>query len=322
MYTKHLRMKFTCLIFSIGFSLPALTASDLGAPLVSPVSHLLFKSLQYDGLSETHDQDLYKGNVKLFKLYKNGSTYGQTVWLYRKSGNVKAKYFAHRDYDSNKSVYDRYREWKGDGEIIMVCAGAFTSQDYTKPVGLTVDNGKVVNRKIDESMDGLVIVYATGGIVVSDIDEGNLYLQSLGRQIDARDPRDKYELLDWAEKEEATIFQTQLLCYKNQLRISSDGRKERATRRLLILGTDGKGEVVHVVFNVQRDVYLYDISKEVLEYLKKQGLNVIAMLNLDTGMYNILEVYNERGYQIDEVEGEEPVQKATNLLSYYYDTTK
>jgi len=322
MYTKYLRMNFTCFALSFCLASPVFAGTGPGAPLISPVSQLLYKSLQYNGLSETHDQDLYKGNVKLFKLYRNGSTYGQTVWLYRQSGNVKAKYFAHRDYDSNKSVYDRYSEWKGNSEIIMVCAGAFTSQDYTKPVGLTVDNGKVVNRKIDESMDGLVIVYATGGIVVSDIDEGNLYLQTLGRQVDARDHRDKYELLEWAEKEDATIFQTQLLCYKNQLRISSNGRKERAARRLLILGTDSKGNVVHVVFNIQRDVYLYDISKEVLEYLKEEGLNVIAMLNLDTGMYNILEVYNERGYQLDDVEGEEPVRKATNLLSYYYDTTK
>ena len=296
----------------IGIFVLQLQVVQAFVPILSPI--LQFTS----GLSETYYKGLYDDNVKVYKLYKDGDRYGQSIWLYRKSGKVKAKYFAHKDYSEDKSVYDRYNDWRDEEEIIMVCSGAFTSQDYTKPVGLTVDNGRVVNRKVEDSMDGLVIVYATGGIVVSDIDEGNLYLQSLNRKVDLRDSRDKYDLINWAESEDATIFQTQLLVYKNQLRIDREGRKERATRRLLVLGTDKRGDVVHIVFNVEEDVYLYDIANEVLSYLKSNNVNVIGMLNLDTGMYNIMEVYKEDGYQLSNVEGDEPVRKATNLLSYYY----
>lgn len=289
------------------------TAGQAYVPILSPFVQ------GGNGLSETFYQGLFDNNVKVYRLYKDGNRYGQSVWLYRKSGKVKAKYFAHKDYSEDQSVFDRYSNWKGDADqIIMVCSGAFTSQDYSKPVGLTVDNGRIVNRKVEESMDGLVIVYATGGIVVSDIDEGNLYLQSLNRKVDLRDSRDKFDLLSWAESEDATIFQTQLLVYKNQLRIDREGRKERAARRLLVLGQDKHGDVVHIVFNVEEDVYLYDIAHEVLSYLQTNKVNVIGMLNLDTGMYNIMEVYKEDGYQLSYVEGDEPVRKATNLLSYYY----
>ena len=40
----------------------------------------------------------------------------------------------------------------------------------TKPVGLTIDNGNIVNGALT-NMDGLVIVYATGGVVVSNLEE-------------------------------------------------------------------------------------------------------------------------------------------------------
>lgn len=272
-----------------------------------------------DNMSESHFKSFHNGDIRIYNLKNGHRTIGHSIWLNRKSGHVKAKYFAHKDLHTSKSVYQKYSSWKSGKDIMLVCSGAFTTKDYTTPLGLTVDNGKIVNRNINKDMDGLVIVYATGGIVVSDIDEGNLYLGSLNKRIDARDFRDKQTLISWAEKEEATIFQTQLLAYKNNLRIPSHAPREEAERRLLVLGIDPQGDVQHIIFNIESEVYLYNISEMVFNYLKAKNMNIVAMLNLDTGMYNILEVYDDDGDQEDDVEGKKDVRDATNLLTYYYE---
>ena len=102
----------------------------------------------------------------------------------------------------------------------------------------------------------------TGGIVVSDIDDGNLYLGSLKKRIDARSHQDKQTLLNWAQEEEATIFQTQLLAYKNQLRIDEDAPRESAERRLLILAIDPDGQVLHIVFNIKKAFIFITLQKK------------------------------------------------------------
>ncbi|NER06170.1 MAG: hypothetical protein F6K17_28070, partial [Okeania sp. SIO3C4] len=252
-------------------------------------------------LTDSHYKDLFNGDVKVYELKSDNYRYGHSVWMYRKSKRVKAKYFAHKDLQSGKSVYSKYEDWKQGKNLIMTCSGAFTTDAYgrSKPLGLTIDNGKMVNERIDEDMDGMVIVYATGGVVVSDIDEGNLYLASLKRKIDPRDPFDKAELVSWAKDEAATIFQTQLLVYRNELRVEVEkARTESAERRLLVLA-QGREGVMHIVFNITQGVYLGDISKAIHEHLKDKGLNVIAMLNLDTGMYNIMDLYDKNGNSID-----------------------
>lgn len=261
-------------------------------------------------LEEEYFKTLYNGQVKLFKLRKEDESFGQSIWINRRGEKLKAKYFA------SGEVYGRYEDWRQGKHIFLACSGAFTNDNST-PVGLTVDNGAIVNRSIDHTMDGLVIVYATGGIVVSDIDENNLYLASLKKSIHPR--TDKSELLQWAVEEEATIFQTQLLVYKDQLRLEKyKARKRQRERRILVLAQNNRDDVYHIIFNIEEGVYLGDIAETLLEYLKQKSLSVVAMLNLDTGSYNILELYDDEGEQVDDIEGDEPINKATNLISYYY----
>lgn len=272
-------------------------------------------------LQDQHYKDMFGGDVKIFELKSDNYRYGHSIWMYRKSKRVKAKYFAHKDLQSGKSVFEKFDSWKQSKSLILNCSGAFTTDSYgrSKPLGLTIDNGKMVNERIEPTMDGLVIVYATGGVVVSDIDEGNLYLASLQKKIDARDSFDKAELVQWAKDEAATIFQTQLLVYRNQLRVEVEkARTESAERRLLVLA-QGREGVMHIVFNITQGVYLGDISKAIHEHLKEKGLNVIAMLNLDTGMYNIMNLYDKNGNSVDRIHGSKSASIATNLVSYYYD---
>lgn len=264
-------------------------------------------------LSEESFKSLFSGNVKVNKLKKDGWDYGYSMWFVRSSKKVKAKYFAAGD------VNDRFDEWKNDKKVIMVCSGAFTTGDFGKPlpVGLTVDNGDVVNKVMNDEMDGLVIIYATGGIVVSDLEQGNLFLKSLNKTVDVRDSWDKFELLKWSEQEQATIFQTQLLVYNNDLKLDvNKARKKNRERRILVLATDAQKRVLHIVFDVAEGVYLGEIAQDILNYLKSKQVKVVAMLNLDTGWYNMMKLYDK---QNDLILRKNPDKSPTNLLVYYYE---
>jgi hypothetical protein len=180
-----------------------------------------------------------------------------------------------------------------------------------KPMGLAIDEGKKINGKVDYRMDGLVIVHnkgeKAGEIVVSNLSEGNM------RKMD----KDYYNFLGWAEKEQASVFQTQLLIYENKLRVNNNSKKH-AERRLLVLVRDKNGDVLHIIFNITRPTTLYDISKNILDYFKKTEKHVIAMLNLDTGANDFMQVYNEKGEIAPNFKGIRKISEITDLIIYYY----
>lgn len=264
------------------------------------------------------DKTSYRsGNVEITPL-KHGllrSHYGHEIRMKREGKRIKAKYFA------SGNVYSKYQSWKKNRDIIMVCAGAFS--DYSMPTGLTVDNGVVVNKLLNESMDALVIVYATGGVVVSDLDNRylNVTMDGFSQQLDLRNSRDLKTFLHWAEDENATVFQTQLLAFKEELQINVyKARTELANRRFLVLAKDYFGSLYHILVNIEDQVYLGPASQDTFDYLTDIcRMEVIGMINLDTGMYDILELYDDYGHKIPNPSGPERVSKATNLVTYYYE---
>ena len=108
------------------------------------LNHENSKSYEEIELEDELEKTMYNGSAKLFKLEHDDDEYGHAVWVYRKSGKLKSKYFA------SGSVYRNYENWKRDKHIFMACSGAFTNNNT--PVGLTVDNGQIVNRLLEEDM--------------------------------------------------------------------------------------------------------------------------------------------------------------------------
>lgn len=262
-------------------------------------------------------------NVHVYKMKSDGSEVGHSVWIKRKEERANAKYFAFKEQNDQKvaTVYDRFRAWKVDKDIVLVCSGAFstelpgTNNRNAITVGLTVDNGRIVNRNIEYSMDGLVIVYATGGIVVSDIENKNLKIGNINISV----IDDKTKLLDWAVKNKATIFQTQLLAYQNTLRISRAGRKEARERRFLVLAQSPSEGLYHIVFNLPQNNYLFDAARDIFYFLKeRKKMEVVAILNLDTGAYNVMELYKDNEQQDLNIRGDTDVKVSTNLIVYHY----
>lgn len=258
---------------------------------------------------------LRDGNVNVFELSKDGTRYGNAIWMDRtKSGKrIKAKYFA------SGNTFQKFMSWKGSKNIVLVSSGAYSSgySNNSIPIGICVDNGEIVNRAIDQKMDGLVIVEAVGGVRVSDVEKGNLYLGSLGKRVNPI--KDKIMLLNWGRQESATIFQTHLLAYDNKLRTYSNGNSKRASRGMLALVTDKDNNVMHILFEIDREVSLYSAAKDVLSTLRKRKLDVVGIMNLDRGAYDIMEAYNDDNRAMSFLNGSVPVSSATNLLVYYYE---
>lgn len=261
-------------------------------------------------------ENMRDGFVNVFGLSKNGSNYGNAIWMDRTASGsrIKAKYFA------SGNAYEKFMSWRGDKNIILVSSGAYSSGlngSSSIPVGICVDNGIIVNRAIDQKMEGLVIVEAVGGVRVSDVEKGNLYLGSLGKRVNPI--KDKLLLLNWGRSESATIFQTHLLAYDNKLRTYSNGPKQRASRGVLALVTDKDNNVMHILFEIDRQVSLYEAAKDVLKTLTKRNLDVVGLMNLDRGAYDIMAVYSDNKRSLPFLNGSVPVSSATNLLVYYYE---
>lgn len=277
-------------------------------------------------LSETQCASSFGGLVTTYTLKDGYSSVGHSIWLNRKGGKAKAKYFAHKQ--DNEHVHHRYTMWRVNKSknIILKSSGTYATgwNNSDLPVGVTVDNGTIVNRNYSDKMDGLVVVYATGGIAVSNIEDKDLRLESLNREVDITNAADRAKFLNWAQSEDATVFQTHLLAYKNKNQVSSyNSEPETARRKILALAKDSSGQLFHIILYFKDQEYsLYDATNLALNYLRSsKQMDVIAMINLDTGGYDIL---NTAGGATDcndnSVWGtEDNYDDMTNLLTYHFE---
>ncbi len=256
--------------------------------------------------------------VHIFAMQENGKTppIGHAVWLRRPT--MKSTYFAHGN------VSTQYQQWASRHKKIPVLAttGGFTNI-HRKPEGLTIENGQIVNAVLMPDRDGLVIVHKGGGISVVNLERTTIKL-SLGTQtvLTIENPLQSLiaysKLLHWCSDHKATLFQTQLLAYSNDLLIDvAKAKGQLRERRLLALIRDAKtSELHHVVLDIPTPHNLAIIAKDIFNLLKSREKNVEALLNLDVGSYNILQVFNEQGKVLAVPQGPVGITKATNLIVY------
>ena len=238
---------------------------------------------------------------------------------------IKAKYFAAKDPHNGRAVPDRYSSWASDKNVICVTSGTYMDSPIDpKPVGLTIDNGVIVNESLHNDMDGLVIVYATGGVVASNLEDKDLTVQGgsiSGIELDLYNSFHKTSFVKWCEQKEATVFQTHLLIYKDDMKVSSwNSNPQKRERRFLAVGNDEDGNLVHCVINSPEFTTLYEGTKRVKQFLNEfKEMEVIFMINLDTGWQDVFRLYDEYGALNTIIQGPLPIEKAVNLLVYYYE---
>lgn len=265
----------------------------------------------------------YDPNFVEISSIKNGNyTYNMVHMNRGGSGNrIKAKYFA---APGNSSVPQRYLNFSSNKNMIMVSSAGYMDNTLT-PVGLTIDNGKLVNKTL-ALFDGLIIVYATGGIVAADLRKGDLTLQGSGitpgRKFDIRNSwTDRNDFIKWAQEQEATVFQTHLLVYKNQLAIGTNAPTDKRERRMLAVGKDKtSGDLCHVIINLPEYTSLYDGAVRTKKFLNDTGnMEITFMINLDTGYQDVCYLYNKDASINSLIKGRATLDNAVNLLAYYYE---
>lgn len=245
------------------------------------------------------------------------------IYMKRDSNRVRAKYFATADFNGN-NVFKRYQKWVTGKNVILVSSGTYMDYDGV-PVGLTVDNGIVVNKSLAKHFDGLVIVNANGGIAVANLKLGDVKLKGEGvdstKKYDLRKSAwDLQTFTKWAVSREATVFQSHLLVYNNKLDVAFlNASPAIAPRRFLAIGKDSKGKVVHAIIQSSEYATLYDGSKKALEFLNQyKGMEVTCMINLDTGDQDVFRLYEKDGSPNKMIKGEKDLSVAVNLLAYYF----
>jgi hypothetical protein len=268
--------------------------------------------------------------VDIYTNQPYNNDYYDYIVMKRDQNRVKTRYFA-ENYTSVESEYNTFKA--SNKSIICYAAAGYLGPGYNKVENLTIENGVIIERNLSKDrFDALVIVYANGGVVVSDLRKGNLKLQGSNAPSHALDIRnntwDRTSFFAWCEAERATVFQTHLLAHDGQfiLPANADTNSPNAgnrLRRFLIVGKDNNNKLKHLIINSRSDVLLragalkcYNFAKEVI------GLNVSFMINLDTGAQNVFGVFDSRGNKFNGIKEDQsslPISKAHNLLVYYYD---
>jgi hypothetical protein len=174
-------------------------------------------------------------------------------------------------------------------------------------------------------MDGLVIVEAAGGVRISNVEDGDLSIGTNGRYetVNIQNTLDKAKFLNWCSSERATVFQTHLLIYDNQLkfkRVDSD----RAVRKVLVLAKQAStGHIYHfIVYAKNASLSLYEMANNTLAMMNSAGYEVVAAANLDTGGFDILSTSTElSNCDGSVIQGGSNSQRSqmSNLLAYYVD---
>jgi hypothetical protein len=271
-----------------------------------------------------HNIDAQRSFSGKFKK-KAYTHYGHSYTLYdfsREGTVMRAKYFA-------SNAYQQYLNWKSGKDILLVTAGAFSDSwaKDGKPVGLCVDNGRIVTRDIDGTMDGMVIVYngaaQVGGIAIVDLDKKPVTVENPygSGNYETYYPRSysshRTSFLNWGDDAGVTLFQSQLVYSKDKSSNFDNLYYGKKRERRFLAICKKNGVVHHVIVDAPDPLYLNQSAQYAKAVLDYDGFDVLFIVNLDTGGKNILHAHD--GYYLRNLNPnpDATIDEATNLIVYY-----
>ena len=275
---------------------------------------------------------MYSVTIVLSQSYENGKFNIETKYFDNKSytlyifsrekNTVKAKYFS-------TNADKQFEDWRSNKRILLVTAGAYSSgwDVGSSPVGLNVDNGKIVTRN-PKPWDGLIVIYnggtQKGGIGVTDLDINPITCTDYNGVYNYN-PRDNvtdcYNFLNWGANNGLTIFQTHLVYSEKKMlrdQFSTNGSSKIAERRYLVICSKN-GTVHHIVVDAPDAQTLNIGGRNVYNILNSEGFQVLYILNLDTGGKNFLQINKGNGL-VEGLRGNNTsidIKSLTNMLVYY-----
>ncbi|WP_298424185.1 hypothetical protein [uncultured Kordia sp.] len=235
------------------------------------------------------------------------------VHSFNMGNSIKTKYFS-------KNANTRYLSWQKNKKVMLICAGAFseTWKTTSKPVGLTVDAGNLINSRIDPTMDGLVIVKKKF-IFVMDLDklESGFTLDDGSKvKINPRkSSKDKFHLLKAAREEKYTIFQTQLVYSKDKIFNFRNLHYGKKRERRFLATAFYNNDYYNIIVDVPDYLPLNQSAKYAKEVLDYIGYDVQYILNLDTGGKNIFLIRKDDKNLT--YKATKKLKDATNLIVFY-----
>lgn len=274
----------------------------LAAILLAPNNEI-----SYSPISETTCNSSFSKKVEIREVKRYGGDYGYSVWMEQK-GEIKAHF---------KTKQRSTRKEKAKEKIILQTTAAFVNDTYAAAIGLTIENGQLLNQKINDKMDALVIIHEKTVMVV-DL-RAAFYFQPMNRLIDLSNVLEKERFLSWASENDLTAFQTHLLAHQNEMKIGEEGNARKATRKFLVIWDNEGKEKFFIVFYLNNGEYLQKATKYIFDYLDTKNGYIHAIINLDTGIQDVLELNdNLRICNDNNVKGSCDKRLATNLLTFYY----
>jgi hypothetical protein len=266
-----------------------------------------FLQNKYDADYVTFASPVYDGLT--FKIIK----------MEKRENHIKARYFAVKDVDG-KSVPDRYSQWSIGKNIVTVCSGTYMKEcnPNATPVSLTIDQGNVINNTV-ANMDGIVTVFASGEIIVGNTKLGELKIAN--KNYNLNNSLDKNSFMSWAQTNKATVFQTHLLIYKDELAIYNNSSNSARERRFLAGCTDEEGNKYVYIIHIPSYITLIDGAKNSKKYLKeKEEMKTIDyLINLDTGCQDFFQAYNSNGQIRNDYTGSADIKQTINLICFYFE---
>ncbi|MBY0495126.1 MAG: hypothetical protein K2Y23_13025, partial [Cyanobacteria bacterium] len=209
-------------------------------------------------------------------------------------------------------------------DIVSAFRKVSTESDQCQPEGFTFESGQVVNPVIMPDRHAIV-VFAEGGIRVLNLKRPTIRLPGPNRSdLSIDNPLNSLlayaALVQWCRRFSATLFQTQLLAYSDVLMINEGVAPTKLAERhiLAIVSDKNTNAIHHVLFDVPVRYNLATIAGELFALLQARNKKIEAMLNLDTGARNVLELFDENGAERGDIKGPVDAARATNLLVYEY----
>lgn len=255
---------------------------------------------------------LHKGSssITTTMLKQHQRVVGYAVWM--DANQMKTTYLM--DKGKYRNVYARLKNASNYSSILVSTSGNYVNKQRKQAIGLTVDNGKIINRMLDKDMDALVFTL-NGQLLVFNSNQ-RFSIPGLADRLHAT--YDKARILSWAQKNQSSIFQTHLLVYENALKITASGNIRQAKRKFLATVYTKTKQKQYVLIYLQRGAYLQKATKKILAYLQSKDLYVYSMINLDTGGNDILSLHPSiKTCNNRTIKGFMPIQTATNLLVFY-----
>ena len=231
--------------------------------------------------------------------------------------HLKVRYFA------GNNAYNRIIEWSKNNYVVAITSGTYMSHldvRQSLPLGICVERGVVVNRKI-ENWGALVLIDSLGKLTIHDFE--SLFLNeicdSYNSSFNLKSNKDRFDFLSCCEEKKMSVFQTHLLYFENELRIGYPNFKKPSKRRFLVNAKISDGNDLVYILQVNNHLELYDATLRAKDFLSDDiKLKDFSIINLDAGANDVLVIFNEYGSIVKDINGASSIDNSSDLLVFYY----